>query len=757
MLLPTIANKKFLTKLVEEVISERTDPLEDPELPPWDREPVVQAAKTLAERHKDEFKKQMATLSAGANWVISTKPRVDIGALQQEGGAMVQNNPAVFVENADMNNLMTYLAGLKIDGNREQSVKNIYDGLNRFIQVVGDENILKYMESGADRGSEEYAEAFWNELGGESMGSGSGTLNKHLTKILNFRSGSKYWSDSFSEFYEKHLNEINSPVGNSVWATKEGWSPAVHYLVWKTAEENSFITGVSNIAMVLAIVASFGLSPYAVGAALAVRTLIFLAEFFLIDIALETVLNPVGHGFGSWTATVDVKYKEAGRPLQDLKEELTMREDSTITEDDIDRYHDSRLVIMKILQAYIADWISLAEKTGKKGVNAYLVEIEQALNQSHKITKIGMLSKEALIRKIDEDIKKYGMFFRKAKDEKTIILPIIQAAKIHMSQSARWWSEVPGKLKDIAQNQPLPDQPMAMRLGQHRRVGGESEPSNVPGGAPRLQKEIKGLDSAVGKLEIDIRIANILGRRNAAGMDYLTEYFLAGYNNWKSYNVDLDGALPTSELNGLWDSIRGSFSALQRQADSPADRNIKPNTMIHDVMTTGWCMYSSMLIHPLRRTNPNSGETIGKDLYERLSLGIIVASPAKAAVGSFFAPERGNQLNFMKMIKFGAIGLDPAGKIVGPEHNGAGVAMVADLCKEKATMMESVKRWKNEESYGRRAEFVDAYIDYYTQLSKILKKCVNGSLTGECGPKGLAKDLYKSFVFAKDWHDKVMG
>lgn len=698
----TIADKKFLSKLVNEVLIQEITPPFQPATVAHTLNAnhianVWTASEKIAHKHEQNLNKIISGLSAEAKWVFSTKPEPTRGA----------ENLIEFQENEKMANLMSELKTLKISENEEESVNNIQQGLSSFVLAVGNADILANLD-GVRWGDDDYASVAYDNL--KTSYSFDGTMDSQITKMLNFR-GSKHLGVSFENFYVANLNEIN---------TADNGRAAVDYCAWKIAEEQSFKDGVSSLVLLL----SMGLS-LATGGTL--TTLLGSKMAFIVDLLLFDVLLTEAIDFPQ----VEVTYQEAAAPWIELKNRLNNLESSEreekITQPEIELYKDGKRMVTKLFQKYVGDWAAQSARGANQASKLF-----QKIENQVSVEKIELnlidseMSKDLLLQTINQELEKFRGFFVKLNNPKEITLPLMNALDVHLSQ-----------------------------ILAPSRAKGEKKPF-IPqkSGTLGLQKEIKGLDSASKVYDIDVKINILLGRREeepstfetdigGEGITRLASAFLSLYDDWKKYSVNLDRRPATNELKSLWDFLRRDFSSYKRRAGSDTSTNLE----IHEIMSNAWRVWTSMPLGHLKYGE----EGFGHDGSSGLHVGLVYSSPNQALVGSFV--NTGSTLiDFAKMIKFGAIGAcRTTGKIEGPMHDDAAVYKAARTAGRKARIAERIKSDldSNMDGYELRKDFLTAYKEYYLNMSKTLEKCARGTLSSDID--ATAKDLFRTFIVAKRW------
>ena len=717
----TIADKKFLTNLVKESF------LQEMAWPPQhgsfgQDNHLISSFQTIGQKHEQELNKILSNLSAEAKWVFSTEPEPSKGV----------DNPIEFQENQKIADLMAELKTLKVGENEEESIKNIHTGLTSFVNAVGSSDILANLD-GTRWGDEEYASLAYKNL--KTSYSFGGSMDHQITKILNFR-GNRHWGATFEDFYVANLNEINMAGDGQA---------AVHYCAWKVAEDQEFKKLVSTFAMALGILLPLlGLGP--ITAWLGSKWG-FIVDFILFDLVLTEALD--GASLGG-NLRVSVTYQDAAKDWIELKKYLEdldpEKRQEKVVEAEVQKYQNGQEMIRKLFQAYVGKWeIAAAESKAPQAAAAFREIKDMAIEgveRSNRDLVSTLMSKDLLLQTINEDLETFRGFFQKNNEARQIILHWKQAL---LTQ----WEKLKNPRRRLQGTDGPRLDPLVVNEPRTHSAGG------------RPVKEIKGLDTAGREFKFDKKINILLGRRPAnvatgdrdigtRDVEYLTTAFLSLHSNWKKYNVNLDGKVATGELRALWDTLRRDFTAYKSRANN--DNSINPG--IHEIMTRGWCMFSSM---PVLHLFPDSFDEPTRYLF----MGIIAISPGESAIGSFLGSEARNQAESLaEMIRYGAIGVDANGVLVKPEHAAATIKKCKNAASQKSENAKALLDKMGEDLqegspiYKKRKEFLTAYSDFYSNMGRTLEACVDGKLTGECGGR-IGKDIFKTFAIVREWERKL--
>jgi hypothetical protein len=722
----TTVDRKYLKKLVVETMTEIMDPIEDPELH-VPKEELVGAMRTQAKEHKRKFEDQIKNLSPAAKWVLTTNPRIS---------RRNDKNPLVFDANGEMEKLFEVLEQTEINSNREQSIGNISAAIGQFVETIGNDKILRALggATGHERASsEEYAEAFWNYLY-ERRGTDLNTnMDKEMTKLLNFRGirfGGKYThssvelaregASSFRDFYYAAINDVN----------KSAPKAAMHYIAWQIAKDEDFRETVSIIFLPISIALGFASAPLVATFVTGTWALIFV-EVILWEFLIPMILGGDTPGI----PTVSITYEDVVKPLDDLLKSMNNTDDPKVSEEELETYNDAVDLMDKHMSKYIADWSRAGHPEG--GGPLQLKKIKAAVDQKADATDVASLNRKYMIRAIKNKREEYNNFFRglDRADPKVIELAWAKAMEIHMQQIGRSLKSAASAHSDM------------------QRMAGPSA----------LVKEGARVDTISGKHGIDEEIKSIIGIYNVNKVGPMAGEFMRIYNNWARRSKDEAAVQRTTQKNlqatlnaaggmeNTWSYIQRNYSDLK-----PAGVRATASALLTKLMKKGWCVYARIPLYVLT----------GK--RRMLSLGIVKKGKSGGAVfGSFFSGRGSGAIldGFMKMIKYGAIGIDPSGKIVPPEHDGKGIAALSRLCTKKGRDMAGVaetielefKSAKIEENfYNRRMAFANAYSQFYLELGIILHRCSSSQqLGGYCGGVDLPRDIHNSFEAATAWHNEV--
>ncbi len=696
----TIADRKYLKNLVAQTITELMDPIESPELF-GPQEEIVSAAKVQAVEHKRKYEDQIKNLSPAAKWVLTTNPRIT---------RRDEERPLVFDASGKMEQCFKLLRKTTINANQKQSVKNISDMLAYFIDVVGDDKILRHLggPGGGKRGSEEYSGAFWSYLYEQKGTSLNTTMDKEIVKLLNFR-GAGPEDATFKDFYYASINDVN----------KSAPKAAMHYIAWKVSGDED-IRGTYSaiffpISIALGLVTAPLLAKYVTGK----------FALFVVEMILWEFLIPMFIKGEQQIPLVNMTYNEAIQPFDDLMEEMRKSPDLKVSDAELQKYNDAVDVMDKLMAKYISDWARPTHPEVEADQMKSIRIAAVATRQEADTRDLSSLNRKWMIKAISDKKEVYDQFFKglDRANPKEIELTWTKAMQVHTQQIGDSLKSVGKKYFDMQRS----------------------------AGAGILAREGARVDTIAGKAGIDKRIAEIIGIRNPNKVGTHSAQFLRIYSSWASRSLD-DNAIQRatrSNVANTWGYVQRQFSDLL-----PKGTKANPSNKLATLMERGWCVYTRMPLYPLT----------GK--RGLLSLGIMKRGKSGAFFGSFFSGRSSSGIidGFMKMIKNGTIGITSEGTIVPPEHDSAGISQVSRMCTKKGREMATVaktvelefKSGKIEENfYKRRIAFAESYSQFYLEMGILLHRCSSSEeLGGYCGGD-LPGDIHNGFQAVTAWHNEV--
>ena len=726
MLTPIEANKKYLTKLVQEVISENLlseagmsqaalragGPVEKPDFD--------SAVEKIISEQREKFKQSISSLDAAAKWAITkTSPK------QRQKG-----KSTVFIPNDKMGQVMSALERATINNDEEQSVENIHNAIAAFTEATDDgtwlhkagsyfsgkntggESLSREIEGtslGFDRASKDYAVNFYNYLKQfrqEEVKKGT-SMNVQIMKLLNIRGPKIESSKGFRDFYINTLNIVN----------KSAPQAGIHYSAWKVASDDLFRATVDAWWFPISIALGFISLPIAApagGFTIASGITIAIVEFILWEIV--TILFVPGD---MHMPRVNVSYSNIVSGLEELKQDLEAYEGDDLQEF-VSRFEGELERADAFGMKYISDWVSIENQSAenlpkpfKKIKQNLMVGGDRATASKIDLKKIR--KKRGLIKKIDDKIKDFKNFYEgyEKADPKRLTLSWRMAFKTFVQDA-----------KDL--------------LKENARVDTTAE-------EPRINKKISKIISQ------DFYDTSMLPG--------LMSTFKRMHRNWVKLSANKKISNKTN-VGNTWGYIQRNFSRSYADKGNPAKN-------LDIVMEKGWCVFASM---------PTFAIT-GRD--ENLYVGVLKGGRKSnsAIIGSFMVKEgsiaglsRGATQQsiidgFAKMIRYGAIGPNPkTKKVTFPEHDTSALYELSAECRKKADDMGKVKEDLDRELksakirsnfYNKTVEFIDAYTEFYYYLGIVLHKCASSNkVQGRCGGK-LSSDIYSTFTTAVGWHSAI--